>query len=202
MKNSPVTPKSTRKKKTTLNKKIEDKKTIHDIRNFWKTMDNGNSEKNTPRRQEKQSMNNSDNRSIKKTIDPGKLSKDVFCKTECAMAECNFDDDRMCRIHGCEAEKIVVRVSRYKKNVGFVKECVTKLRCRNRTKGMESPIISTVSTLPEPALLRNNSGDTIMGSSIGLALRGQQGGSDWSETGCSDVIGAGRDSLSALPGDV
>ena len=130
------------------------------------------------------------------------LSKDVFCKTECARAECNFDDDRMCRIHGCEAEKIVVRVSRYKKNVGFVKECVTKLRCRDRTKGMESPIISTVSTLPEPALLMSNSGGIIMGSNMGLAQIGQQRDSDWSEAGCSDVIGAGRDSMSALPGDV
>ena len=205
MKNSPITPRSTKKKKTILSKKIEEKRTIPDIRKFWKTMDNGNNDIDTSRRQEETTMTTINNKSMKKNVDPGKLYKDVFKKTECAKAECSFNEARVCRIHGCEAEKIVVKVSRFKKNVGFVKECVTKLRCRDRTKGMESPRISTVDILPGPALLRTNSGEAIMGSDTGLALE-TQGDSDWMEhrlkTECSVVIGDGKDSMSALPGDV
>ena len=111
----------------------------------------------------------------------------------------------MCRIHGCIPLKIVIKVSKYKKNVGFLKECVTKLRHRDRTKGMELPRISTVDVLPEPAQLRTNSGDIIRGSDTGLALEAHRD-SDWRghslKTECSDVIGARKDSMSALPGDV
>ena len=61
-------------------------------------------------------MNNK--RNLKKTNDPGKLPVNMF---ECVMAECSFDEMRVCRIHGCVAENIVVKTSRFKKNVGFVK---------------------------------------------------------------------------------
>ena len=70
---------------------------------------------------------------------------------------------------------------------------------------MESPRISIVDVLPEPVQLRTNSGDIIRGSDTGLALEARRD-SDWREhslkTECSDVIGARKDSMSALPGDV
>ena len=133
-------------------------------------------------------MNNK--RNLKKTNDPGKLPVNMF---ECVMAECSFDEMRVCRIHGCVAEKIVVKVSKYKKNVGFVKESVTKLKCMGRTKGMESPRISTACILPVPAQLMTNSGNNVKGSDTGLALEAHRK-SDWleysEEKEYSDVIGA------------
>ena len=45
--------------------------------------------------------------------------------------KCEFNEMRMCVIHNCIAEKICVKVSRFKKNVGFVKENVIKLKQRS-----------------------------------------------------------------------
>ena len=186
MKNSPMTPNNTRKKKDILKKKIEDKKTITDIRKFWKNIDKGDRDKD-------KDILLVDNKSVVMINDPGKLKNKPFVRTECAKAECDFDEARVCRIHGCVAEKIVVKVSKYKKNVGFVKESVTKLKCMGRTKGMESPKISTAHVLPVPAQLMTNSGDIVKGSDTGLALEAHRK-SDWleysEEKEYSDVIGA------------
>ena len=186
MKNSPMTPNSTKRKKDILKKKIEDKKTITDIRKFWKNIDKGDRDKD-------KDILLVDNKSVVMINDPGKLKNKPFVRTECAKAECDFDEARVCRIHGCVAEKIVVKVSKYKKNVGFVKESVTKLKCMGRTKGMESPRISTACILPVPAQLMTNSGDIVKGSDTGLALEAHRK-SDWleysEEKEYSDVIGA------------
>ena len=42
-----------------------------------------------------------------------------------------FDNTRMCVVHECVAEKVIVKVSRLKKkrDVGFYRETVTKLKC-------------------------------------------------------------------------
>ena len=94
------------------------------------------------------------------------------------------------------AESMVVWLRRswkkYKKNVGFVKESVTKLKCMGRTKGMESPRISTAHILPVPAQFRTNFGDIVRGSDTGLVLEAHRE-SDWleysEETEHSNVIG-------------
>ena len=189
-----------------MKQKIEDKKTLPDIRKFWKTIDNG--DKDITRQQEDRTKVMDNKRNLKKTDDPGKLPVNMFTKNECVTAECNSDVKRVCRIHGCVAKKIVVNTSRHKKDVGFVKKNVSKLRCMGRIRGMESPRFSTVhrtDILPVPGLCRNDSGDNLRVADQGLAVDAHSN-SNWRRdrngTVYSDLIGGEKDSLSALTGDV
>ena len=56
-----------------------------------------------------------------------------------------FDNARMCVVHECVGEKVIVKVSRFKKDVGFYRETVTKLKCNGgRTEGYTVPDIASV----------------------------------------------------------
>ena len=64
---------------------------------------------------------------------------------------CEFDELRMCIVHRCVAEKICVKISKYKKNVGFVKETVIKLKCTgSRNIEPVGPEISAVRVYSTP----------------------------------------------------
>ena len=66
--------------------------------------------------------------------------------------KCEFDNMRMCIEHRCVAEKISVKVSKFKKSIGFVKETVIKLRCTgSRNCGPVVPENSAVHLYSTPA---------------------------------------------------
>ena len=71
----------------------------------------------------------------------------------------------MCVLHGCIAEKINVKVSRYKKNVGFVRETVAKLRCTGSRDGglVVSDIDSVQLYSPNPAPVYSSGRLTALG---------------------------------------
>ena len=60
-------------------------------------MDKGNNDNDTSGRQDEAKLI-IDNKSMRKTTDPGKIHNNIFTRTECAKAECTFDDARVCII--------------------------------------------------------------------------------------------------------
>ena len=57
----------------------------------------------------------------------------------------------MCVIHKCDAEKLCVKILRYRKNIGFVKESVIRLKCNvNRDGGSEGSNIDSVHAYLDP----------------------------------------------------
>ena len=62
--------------------------------------------------------------------------------------KCVFDESSICVAHGCVAEKVNIRVSKFKKEIGFYKETVIKLKCsRLRTGGSA---VSEIENLKNP----------------------------------------------------
>ena len=110
----------------------------------------------------------------------------AFCKVTKSFISIAHDESRMCVVHGCIAEKVNIKVSKFKKDIGFYKETVTKLRCsEHRTGGSTVSDIDSVHVLSDPAApdLRTLSlRDGIAHRKTGISL--QEGGNDcdWMRT--------------------
>ena len=110
----------------------------------------------------------------------------------------------------CIAEEVIVKVSRFKKDCGFYKENVTKLRCSGRRAGGSTVSkIDNAHVLSDPAapVLKNLSlMDSVTHQKTGISA--QEGGKvcDWrrtdEETDSRVVIGRQKSSIHTLPGDV
>ena len=100
---------------------------MEDIRHFWKKKNEEDSRSGRLENERKTSkkLENSENVQVSGIK---KLENDRYIDVK-KLDKCEFDNMRMCIEHRCVAEKISVKVSRFKKNVGFVKETVTKLKC-------------------------------------------------------------------------
>ena len=186
-KESPRSPRYQKNKKTDLKKKIETKRSLPDIRNFWKKLDSEKEKKHPGNDISQEDINI---RKKKMKEDPGRLDKDKF--TFRNHNECTFDDKRTCMIHNCVADKISVKTSRYKPGVGFVQENIIQLRCSGGQRGLDTLQNFTGHTNDinsDSARCRTNPGDKMKGVKGRLALRPEDY-CDWTEeeTGC-DVIG-------------
>ena len=124
--------------------------------------------------------------------------------------KCEFDESRVCVTHGCEAETITVRISKFKKDIGFYKESVTKLKCSgHRSGGSTVSDIARVHVLTDPAAPDERTyseKDNIANQKTGISA--QDGGKayDWrrtnKETDSRVVIGRIEGSTQTLIGEV
>ena len=119
-----------------------------------------------------------------------------------------FDDKKMCTVHECEAVEINVKISRYRKDIGFYKETITKLKCErtgNRAPGVSK--ISSVQYASDPAALDNRSLN-IYDDCSNARLPAKKGGNDYDwtrmniETEPQTVVIGCQDSSHTLPGEV
>ena len=172
-KNSPG--KTTPGKKKNLARKIDDKNS--NIFDFWKkkgleikmnkrSMSEGNRENHENSNMKttydvKTTKYNSDVKTttcdVKTTISNEKYVKNtvntgcVENKVEVGFRQkCVFDKNRICELHGCEAKKVKIKLSKWryidkKKEFGFVKVTETKLQCTAKRKKsvLVDPEIST-----------------------------------------------------------
>ena len=124
--------------------------------------------------------------------------------------KCEFDESRMCMTHGCVAETITIKISKFRKDIGFYKKNVTKLKCSGlRTGGSTASEIDSVHVLTDPAapVERTYSGkDIIANQKTGISA--QDGGNvrDWrrtsKETDSRVVISRKQSSTHTLLGEV
>ena len=190
-----------KKKRRLVDKKTAKKTRLEDIRRFWKKKD-------------EEDMIGQEDKTRKiplsesKTISILKTSSDIK-KTE-SDVKCEFDDKRMCVVHDCVAEEIIVRISRYRKDCGFYKESVKKLKCSGHRVGgstvseIDSKHVPTDPAAPVLEDLRLL--DEVAHQKTGKSL--QEGGKlcDWrrtdKETDPRVVIGRQESSNHTLPGEV
>ena len=144
-----------------------------------------------------------------KTIEDNDIKKSFVRSNKNDIEEkCVFDTTRMCTVHGCEAVEMHVKVSRYRKDVGFYKETITKLKCeRNRVRMPGVSDIASVQCDSDPAALDNK---LLRNYDICSETRlpAKKGGNidDWVrtniETESRTVIGCMQNSTHTLPGEV
>ena len=200
-----------KKKKKLIDKKTTKKTKLEDIRRFWRKKDK---EEAAFRNDVTMTRMISEAVTMTKSDDAGKFENTSVENTSVVKnvmnVKCEFDEHRVCKTHGCEAEIMIVKISKFKKDIGFYKESVTKLKCSGlRPRGSTESDISSVHILTDPAAPddRNYSGrDIIDNQKTGRS--GQKGGNtyDWrrpnKETDSRVVIGSNGGSTQTLTGEV
>ena len=187
------TVKTTPSKKSTLVKKLEDKKNSRNpktasIFDFWNTKNN--EEISNRRSKSVGNLENIEKTDIKPMTTSTNMDNDV-CEDVTMEYEdmedkkCIFDAKMICEKHGCEAKKVKIKVSRWrynkkKKEFGFVKVTETKLQCTGRRKTvLVVPEIST--TVQVYADRAGSDGDNTWVENVGRERR------DWLD--CGNVAG-------------
>ena len=184
-----------------MDKKTAKKTRLEDIRKFWKKKDEED-------RSGQEDKTKKISVSQSKTIPLSKTMKNI--EQTVGNVKCDFDERRMCVVHECVADEVVVKISKFKKDCGFYKENVIKLRCSGRRAGGSrvSEIDSThVPADPAAPVLEDLSLiDSVAHQKTGKSA--QEGGKvcDWrrtvEETDSRVVIGGKKGSIHTLPGDV
>ena len=145
---------STNKKRRLVEKVLTKKKDVkkvdrkmEDIRKFWKKK-NEEDLRSGMLENEHRPSNKLENNEVTHESGIKKLENTRYIAGK-KLDKCEFDNMRMCIEHRCVAEKISVKVSKYKKSIGFVKETVIKLRCTgSRNCGPVVPENSAVHLYP------------------------------------------------------